>query len=185
MADKITTASAAWLTDPTVFAVNRTPAHSNHVTFSHIPAIGEPSDLKQSLDGEWRVEMVQASDIDLEEEPFAAEDFDDSAFDTSTCPPTCRTRDAEPQVRDVQYRGTARIRRGRTFRNQPCGTVSRTFTVAERRCGPSKWRLSASRSGMAPRSVWVTACSSAEKRLPDEFDHRRCTTAKTSWRRLF
>ena len=80
MADKITTASAAWLTDPTVFAVNRTPAHSNHVTFSHIPAIGEPSDLKQSLDGEWRVEMVQASDIDLEEEPFAAEDFDDSAF---------------------------------------------------------------------------------------------------------
>ena len=78
MADKITTASAAWLTDPTVFAVNRTPAHSNHVTFSHIPAIGEPSDLKQSLDGEWRVEMVQASDIDLEEEPFAAEDFDDS-----------------------------------------------------------------------------------------------------------
>ena len=78
MADKITTASAAWLTDPTMFAVNRTPAHSNHVTFSHIPAIGEPSDLKQSLDGEWRVEMVQASDIDLEEEPFAAEDFDDS-----------------------------------------------------------------------------------------------------------
>ena len=78
MADKITTASAAWLTDPTVFAVNRTPAHSNHVIFSHIPAIGEPSDLKQSLDGEWRVEMVQASDIDLEEEPFAAEDFDDS-----------------------------------------------------------------------------------------------------------
>ena len=60
---------------------------------SHIPAIGEPSDLKQSLDGEWRVEMVQASDIDLEEEPFAAEDFDDSAFGRIDVPSTCRTRD--------------------------------------------------------------------------------------------
>lgn len=101
MADKITTASAAWLTDPTVFAVNRTPAHSNHVTFSHIPAIGEPSDLKQSLDGEWRVEMVQASDIDLEEEPFAAEDFDDSAFGRIDVPlPPAERGIHEPQVRE-------------------------------------------------------------------------------------
>ena len=88
MADKITTASAAWLTDPTVFAVNRTPAHSNHVTFSHIPAIGEPSDLKQSLDGEWRVEMVQASDC------HAADCYQWIPLSAaSTCHPTCRTRD--------------------------------------------------------------------------------------------
>ena len=73
-------ASETWLTDATVFEVNRTPAHSNHKCFTHDPQSGEYSDLTQSLDGEWRVEIVQASDIDFNEEPFVAENFDDSAF---------------------------------------------------------------------------------------------------------
>ena len=55
-------ASQAWLTDPTVFEVNRTPAHSSHKWYARDPQSGQWSDLKQSLDGEWRVEVVQAAD---------------------------------------------------------------------------------------------------------------------------
>ena len=78
--NRVERASETWLTDATVFEVNRTPAHSNHKYFTHDPQSGEYSDLTQSLDGEWRVEIVQASDIDFNEEPFVAENFDDSAF---------------------------------------------------------------------------------------------------------
>ena len=78
--NRVEHASETWLTDATVFEVNRTPAHSNHKCFTHDPQSGEYSDLTQSLDGEWRVETVQASDIDFNEEPFVAENFDDSAF---------------------------------------------------------------------------------------------------------
>ena len=80
MTNRVEHASETWLTDATVFEVNRTPAHSNHKCFTHDPQSGEYSDLTQSLDGEWRVEIVQASDIDFNEEPFVAENFDDSAF---------------------------------------------------------------------------------------------------------
>ena len=78
--NRVEHASETWLTDATVFEVNRTPAHSNHKCFTHDPQSDEHSDLTQSLDGEWRVEIVQASDIDFNEEPFVAENFDDSAF---------------------------------------------------------------------------------------------------------
>ena len=78
--NRVEHASETWLTDATVFEVNRTPAHSSHKCFTHDPQSGEYSDLTQSLDGEWRVEIVQASDIDFNEEPFVAENFDDSAF---------------------------------------------------------------------------------------------------------
>ena len=44
-------ASQAWLTDPTVFEVNRTPAHSSHKWYARDPQSGQWSDLKQSLDG--------------------------------------------------------------------------------------------------------------------------------------
>ena len=44
-----------WLTDPTVFAVNRLDAHSDHVCYRtpEEAAVGRSS-LRQSLDGEWR-----------------------------------------------------------------------------------------------------------------------------------
>ena len=135
MADKITTASAAWLTDPTVFAVNRTPAHSNHVTFSRIPAIGEPSDLKQSLDGEWRVEMVQASDIDLEEEPFAAEDFDDSAFGRIDVPSHLQNAGyMNHKYVNIQYPwdGHENPQEPNVPETNHVALYRRTFTVAER-----------------------------------------------------
>ena len=55
--NRVEHASETWLTDATVFEVNRTPAHSNHKCFTHDPQRGEHSDLTQSLDGEWRVGM--------------------------------------------------------------------------------------------------------------------------------
>ena len=64
-----TTASASWLTDPTVFAANRKPA-------SHRYVIGETSEPKQSLDGEWKVRIEQARNVDVESAPFAAVDFE-------------------------------------------------------------------------------------------------------------
>ena len=56
-----------------MFEVNRTPAHSNHKCFTHDPQSGEYSDLTQSLDGEWHVEIVQASDIDQAGDVVTAE----------------------------------------------------------------------------------------------------------------
>ena len=70
-----TKASADWLTDPTVFAVNRRPAHSNHRY-----VIGETTEPKQSLDGEWKVRIEQARNVDVESAPFAAVDFEDGDF---------------------------------------------------------------------------------------------------------
>ena len=44
-----------WLTDPTVFAVNRLDAHSDHVAYRTLEeAVADRTSLRQSLDGEWR-----------------------------------------------------------------------------------------------------------------------------------
>ena len=44
-----------WLTDPTVFAVNRLDAHSDHVCYRSEAEIRlGGSSLRQSLDGSWR-----------------------------------------------------------------------------------------------------------------------------------
>lgn len=83
---RIEHASETWLADSTVFEVNRIPAHSDHKCYAHDPQTNEWSDLRQSLDGEWRVEVVQASDIEFNEEPFVRENFDDSAFERIQVP---------------------------------------------------------------------------------------------------
>lgn len=66
--------------------INRIPAHSDHKCYAHDPQTNEWSDLRQSLDGEWRVEVVQASDIEFNEEPFVRENFGDSAFERIQVP---------------------------------------------------------------------------------------------------
>ena len=74
-------ANASWLTDPTVFAVNRKPAHSNHRYF-----LGEATEPKQNLDGVWKVNVTQAASIDVENAPFAAADFNDAGFGAINVP---------------------------------------------------------------------------------------------------
>ena len=74
-------ANASWLTDPTAFAVNRKPAHSNHRYF-----LGEATEPKQNLDGVWKVNVTQAASIDVENAPFAAADFNDAGFGAINVP---------------------------------------------------------------------------------------------------
>ena len=48
-------ASISWLTDPTVYAVNRLPAHSDHRFYRSLPELASgASSLVHSLDGLWR-----------------------------------------------------------------------------------------------------------------------------------
>lgn len=53
--------SAAWLDDPTVYAVNREEAHSDH----------HSSNPQQSLNGTWAVRTAWASEIDVTTAEFA------------------------------------------------------------------------------------------------------------------
>lgn len=90
--------SQAWLTDPRVFAVNRLAAHSSHKFYDHAPQCGEAMDLKQSLDGQWRVQMVDLADLadnELAEAAFAQPGYDAAGFSPpSKFPPHWRPRDS-------------------------------------------------------------------------------------------
>lgn len=72
-------ANLSWLTDPTVFRVNRLDAHSDHICYASGEELaqGETS-LRQSLDGQWRFcwsECPAQRPAD-----FWKEEFDDSFF---------------------------------------------------------------------------------------------------------
>ena len=91
--------------------------------------------MKQSLDGEWRVEMVQASDIDLEEEPFAAEDFDDSAFGRIDVPSHLQNAGyMNHKYVNIQYPwdGHENPQEPNVPETNHVALYRRTFTVAER-----------------------------------------------------
>lgn len=72
-------ASLTWLTDPTVFQVNRLDAHSDHICYASEAelAAGETS-LRQSLDGTWAFHWSE--NAAARPENFWQEDFDDSDF---------------------------------------------------------------------------------------------------------
>ena len=47
-------ANLNWLTDPTVFRVNRLDAHSDHICFANPEEMAQgKTSLRQSLDGQW------------------------------------------------------------------------------------------------------------------------------------
>lgn len=74
-----------WLTDPTVFRVNRLDAHSDHVCYASMQELaqGETS-LRQNLDGVWR--FAWSKSPALRPEDFWREGYDDSAFGTIQIP---------------------------------------------------------------------------------------------------
>ena len=78
-------AELTWLTDPTVFQVNRLDAHSDHVCYASIQELaqGETS-LRQSLDGAWR--FTWSKNPASRPADFWREGFDDSAFGTILVP---------------------------------------------------------------------------------------------------
>ena len=87
--------SQAWLTDPRVFAVNRLAAHSSHKFYDHAPQCGEAMDLKQSLDGQWRVQMVDLADLadnELAEAAFAQPGYDAAGFSPIEVPSALETK---------------------------------------------------------------------------------------------
>ncbi|PLS31327.1 beta-galactosidase [Bifidobacterium margollesii] len=108
-------ASPTWLTDPEVFAVNRTPAHSSHRFYDHTPMPNETMNLVQSLDGEWKIDIVEATPDgypiasvggtgDADHPSFANPDFDDSPFGRIDVPSNLETAGyLNPQYVNIQY----------------------------------------------------------------------------------
>ena len=78
-------ANLNWLTDPTVFRVNRLNAHSDHVAFAdHQEAASGESSLVQCLDGQWKFCWSPAPAGRPAD--FWQADFDLSSFGTITVP---------------------------------------------------------------------------------------------------
>lgn len=85
-----------WLSDPTVFAVNREPAHSDHSYFT------EEGGLRQSLNGLWKFSYSEKPS----ERPadFYRNDFDVSSFDEIKVPGHIQLQGYDkPQYVNTQY----------------------------------------------------------------------------------
>ncbi|WP_240541336.1 glycoside hydrolase family 2 TIM barrel-domain containing protein [Bifidobacterium santillanense] len=86
----------AWLDDPRTFEINRIPAHSSHRFYDHVPSgADETSDLRQSLDGEWLVRVVDLAVLGKEAlaaDPVAAFAAAADGFETIDVPSTLETR---------------------------------------------------------------------------------------------
>ena len=78
-------AELQWLTDPSVFRVNRLDAHSDHVCYASMQELaqGETS-LRQSLDGVWRFAWSKCPAARPTD--FWREGYDDSTFETIQVP---------------------------------------------------------------------------------------------------
>ena len=78
-------ANLKWLTDPTVFRVNRLDAHSDHVCYASQDELnrGETS-LRQSLDGQWA--FAWSRNPGQRPADFWQEDYDDSGFGSIQVP---------------------------------------------------------------------------------------------------
>lgn len=112
--------SAWWLTDPSVFAVNRLAPHTDHLTADADPAyVANEShgSLKQSLDGSWKCKVVPAHLDRLPGESsddrwqtghippaFVSRSFDDDGFTTVEVPGCLETQGLmRPQYVNIQY----------------------------------------------------------------------------------
>ena len=123
-----------WLTDPTVFAVNRLDAHSDHVCYrTPEEAAARRSSLRQSLDGEWRFawsECPAARPAD-----FWQEGADLSAFGTIRVPGHIELQG----YGEVQYTNTLYPWDGRAalrppqidWDHAPVGSYVKEFTLDE------------------------------------------------------
>ena len=79
------TANINWLTNPTVFAVNRLDAHSDHVSYASSWEIAQgKTSLRQSLDGTWGFAWSKCPAV--RPEHFWENGFDDSGFGTIQVP---------------------------------------------------------------------------------------------------
>lgn len=123
-----------WLTDPTVFAVNRLDAHSDHVCYRTAEeAAAGRSSLRQSLDGEWR--FAYSPNPAARPADFWREGADLSAFGTIRVPGHMELQGyGELQYTNTLYPwdGRAALRPPQIdWDNAPVGSYVLDFTLDE------------------------------------------------------
>ena len=127
-------ANLNWLTDPTVFRVNRLNAHSDHVAFAdHQEAASGESSLVQCLDGQWKFCWSPAPAGRPAD--FWQADFDLSSFGTITVPGHMETQ-GFGQIQYINklypWDGHAEIRPPQVdMENNPVGSYVREFDLNE------------------------------------------------------
>ena len=126
-------AALDWLTDPTVFQVNRLDPHSDHVCYASAEELEQgASSLRQSLDGRWR--FAWSPKPALRPADFWREDFDSSAFGTILVPGHMELQG----YGQIQYINTLYPWDGRAelrppeidWEDCPVGSYIRTFDLA-------------------------------------------------------
>ncbi|MGN0686013.1 MAG: glycoside hydrolase family 2 TIM barrel-domain containing protein [Gemmiger sp.] len=123
-----------WLTDPTVFAVNRLDAHSDHVAYRTVEEVAAGrSSLRQSLDGEWR--FCWSPNPAARPADFWQTDADLSAFGTIKVPGHIELQGyGELQYTNTLYPwdGRAALRPPQIdWDNAPVGSYVLDFTLDE------------------------------------------------------
>ena len=127
-------ANLNWLTDPTIFRVNRLDAHSDHVTYASVceAASGETS-LRQCLDGQW---LFHWSNCPANRPAdFWQADYDVSSFGHIQVPGHMETQ-GFGQIQYINklypWDGHAELRPPQVdMENNPVGSYVREFDLAE------------------------------------------------------
>ena len=128
------TANLNWLSDPTVFRVNRLDAHSDHITYASFPEMQTGiSSLRQSLDGQWAFcwSLCPAERPEL----FWQEGFDLSRFGSIAVPGHMETQ-GFGQIQYINklypWDGHAELRPPQVdMQNNPVGSYVREFDLEE------------------------------------------------------
>lgn len=127
-----------WLTDPTVFQVNRLPAHSDHICYASAEEAEEGvSSLRQYLDGKWL--FAWSKNPHSRPADFWREDFDCSDFGTIQVPSHIELQGfGQIQYINTLYPwdGHAELRQPQVdMENNPVGSYVCEFDLEEGLCG--------------------------------------------------
>ncbi len=167
-------ADLKWLTDPTVFQVNRLDAHSDHVCYASQAETSQGgSSLRQSLDGTWRFAWSnRPADRPAD---FWREGFDDSGFGSILVPGHMETQG----YGQIQYINTLYPWDGRAglrppeidWEDNPVGSYVREFDLAP---GLRGKRVCISFQGAEQAIyVWLNGCFvgyAEDSFTPSDFD---------------
>lgn len=120
--------------DPTVFAVNRREAHSDHITYRNdMELLSRESTLRSSLNGLWKFDY--AKNMQLAAEGFEAEDFDCRAWDEIYVPAHLQMEGyGKPHYTNTTYpwEGQEFVKPGQIpERFNPVASYVKYFTVPE------------------------------------------------------
>lgn len=136
-------ASLAWLSDPEVFAVNRSAAHSDHIFYETTEEAQKCGDmlLKQSLNGSWY--FSYAENPGLRHVDFYKDDFDVSGFHQIQVPGHIQTQGYDRN----QYINTMYPWDGEEYlrpphiseRCNPVGSYVKMFSVKENLKGKNQF----------------------------------------------